>query len=196
MTNETKWSLDQANSKITFKVGHIIISNIRGSFKIFDASIYTKENEFSTAEINLWIDASSIISGDGNRDVQLRGQDFFDVQKHPQITFSSSTIGEPDEEGNRELWGELTIKGIKKVVKLNMKDHVFENNRSDGGMAKITISGKFNRSDWDLYGKSSFEFGGMMVSKDVKLLCDIQLINMGKNTSMGELNSQVNKNVF
>lgn len=185
MTNKVKWSIDNNASSINFKVGHIIISNIKGSFKTFDASIYTSERDFKTAEIELWIDTSSINTADENRDEQLKGHDFFDVATHPQITFSSSTIGESDEEGNHELWGVLTIKGISKPVKLNAK---FEGiPKIPGAVEQVgfTITGKFIRSDWDLYGKSSFEKGGMMVSKEVKLACNIQLIKAyPKNLSM------------
>ena len=118
LTTQTKWSLDQAHSEIAFKIRHLMITNIRGSFKTFDANIYTTDKDFTTAEIDLWIDASSINTGDAKRDEHLKGVDFFDTQNHKQITFTSSTIGKEDKDGNHELWGELTIKGITKNVKL------------------------------------------------------------------------------
>jgi len=87
-----------------------MISNVKGLFKIFDASIYTSGKDFLSAEIDLWIDASSINTGDAKRDEHLRSADFFDVQNHKQITFTSDTIGNPDPDGNHELWGELSMR--------------------------------------------------------------------------------------
>ena len=91
-----------------------MIAHVKGAFKTFDASIYTTANDFTTAEIDLWIDASSITTGDAKRDEHLKSADFFDVQNHKQITFTSSTIGKPDQDGIHEVWGELTMKGIAK----------------------------------------------------------------------------------
>ncbi len=118
---QTRWSIDQAHSEIAFKVKHLMIAHVKGTFKTFDASIYTNSNDFTTADVDLWIDASSIITGDAKRDEHLKSAEFFDVTKHKQITFISSTMGKPDADGNQELWGELTIIGITKNVKLNVQ---------------------------------------------------------------------------
>jgi len=92
MKNEIKWSIDQAHSEIAFKVRHLMIAHVKGSFKGFDASIYTTAKDFTTAIIDLWIDPSSITTGDVKRDEHLKGADFFDVKNHKEITFTSSTI--------------------------------------------------------------------------------------------------------
>lgn len=104
LVKETKWSIDQSHSEITFKVRHLMIAHAKGSFKVFDASIYTNAKDFTTAEIDLWIDTSSIITGDEKRDVHLKSADFFDAEKHKQITFTSSTIGKADKDGVHEIW--------------------------------------------------------------------------------------------
>ena len=113
---QTKWSVDQSHSEIAFKVKHLMISHVKGSFKVFDANIYTMGKDFTTAKIELWIDASSIITADEKRDEHLKGADFFDVQKYKQITFVSSVIAKEEIEGNHQLSGDLTIKGITKKV--------------------------------------------------------------------------------
>ena len=86
-TVKTKWSIDPAHSEISFKVRHLMIAHVKGAFKTFDASIYTTDKDFTTAEIDLWIDASSIETGDKKRDEHLKSVDFFDVKKHTQISF-------------------------------------------------------------------------------------------------------------
>ena len=113
MINQTKWSIDQSHSDVNFKVRHLMIANVKGFFKTFDASIYASGKDFTTAEIDFWIDPSSIDSGDDKRDEHLKGPDFFNCATHKQITFTSSTIGKPDIDGNHELWGDLTIQEVK-----------------------------------------------------------------------------------
>jgi polyisoprenoid-binding protein YceI len=114
--NQTKWSIDPVHSEISFKVRHLMISHVNGGFKSFDASIYTNNKDFTSTELDLWIEADSLSTGDSKRDEHLKGVDFLDVAQHKQISFSSSTIGTPDRDGNAELWGELTIIGIKKML--------------------------------------------------------------------------------
>ena len=180
MTNETKWSIDQAHSEISFKVKHLMISHVKGSFKIFDASIYTTAKDFATAEIDLWIDASSIITGDPKRDEHLKNSDFFDIGNHKEITFSSNTIGEPDAQGNHELWGDLTMKGITKNIKLNVEFGGMINDPWGKERAGFTVTGKINRNDWGLSWNSAIETGGLVVSEEVTISCEIELINAGQ----------------
>lgn len=104
VTTQTKWTIDQAHCEIGFRVRHLMIAYVKGTFKTFDASIYTTAKDFTTAEIDLWIDPSSIDTGDTKRDEHLKSADFLDVNNHKQITFTSSTIGKPDNDGNHELW--------------------------------------------------------------------------------------------
>ncbi len=195
MENETKWSIDKINSDITFKVGHLVITTLKGVFKNFDASIYTKSKDFQTAEIDFWIEAASVTTGDLNRDVHLRSVDFFDVQNYMQIKFKSTTMGPPDKEGNHELWGELIIKGNTKLIKLNVKFSGISNDLNGNENVSCKITGKLNRADWGLYGNSSFESGGMMVSKEVKILCALQLINLGSEGLHLSLDPMGNKSL-
>jgi len=176
VTTKTKWSIDQAHSEIDFKLRHLMISNVKGSFKTFDANIYTTLKDFSTAEIDLWIDASSISTGDVNRDEHLKSADFFDVQKHKQITFTSLTIGNPDASGNHELWGELTMVGITKNLKLNAQFGGIINDPWKNEKAGFTITGIIKRSDWGLVWNKALETGGLMVSDEVAISCEIELI--------------------
>lgn len=179
MENKTKWSIDQSHSEIEFKVKHLMIAHIKGSFKKFDASIYTNGKDFSTAEIDLWIDASSINTGDKKRDEHLKSADFFDVKNHKQITFTSSTIGKSDSDNNHELWGELTIKGITKNVKLNVQFGGIVNDPWGNERAGFTVNGKINRSDWELVWNTSLESGSKMVSDEVTISCEVELMNVG-----------------
>ena len=121
ISTKTKWAIDQSHSEISFKVRHLMIAHVRGTFKTFDASIYTYAKGFRTAEVDLWIDASSINTGDEKIEKHLKSNDFLDVKNHKQITFTSSTIGPANADGNHELWGKLTMVGTTQNVKLNVQ---------------------------------------------------------------------------
>src|ERR1700744_5537557 len=121
MAKDTKWSIDLAHTEVSFKLRHLMIAHVKGSFKTFDASIYTSDKDFTTAEIDLWIDPSSIYTGDEKRDEHLRSADFLDVKNHKQITFVSSSLTKVGTGDNYELWGELTMIGISKNIKLDVQ---------------------------------------------------------------------------
>jgi len=177
---QTKWSLDQAHSEIGFRIKHLMIAHVKGTFKTFEASIYTTSNDFTTAEVNVWIDPASIDTRDAKRDEHLKSADFFDVNNHKQITFTSSTIGKPDTDGNHELWGELTMMGVTKNVKLNAQFGGIIKDPWGIEKAGFDISGKIRRSDWGLTWNAPIEAGGLLVSDELSISCEVELINNGQ----------------
>jgi polyisoprenoid-binding protein YceI len=194
MTKDVKWSIDQAHSEITFKVKHLMIAHSNGTFKTFDANIYTANKDFETAEIDLWIDPTSIITGDAKRDTHLKGSDFFDVENHKQITFKSSTIGK-NAKGDHELWGELTIKGITKPVKLEVQFGGIVKDPYGHEKAGFTITGVIKRSDWGLVWNAPTEAGGLMVSDEVAISCDVELVNVNQKELAMELEPSASKKI-
>ena len=180
MNNQLKWSIDQVHTNVGFKVKHLMISHVKGSFSTFDGSIYTNGRDFTTAEIDFWIDPASIETGDSARDIHLKSTDFFDVVKHKQITFTSSTIGKSnDRSGYHELWGELTMLGISKNVKLEVEFGGIINDPWGNEKAGFTINGKINRSHWGLVWNTAIEAGGVVVSDEIIILCEVELTNIG-----------------
>jgi polyisoprenoid-binding protein YceI len=180
VTTQTKWSIDQAHCEIGFKVRHLMIAHVKGTFKTFDANIYTTSDDFTTSDIDLWIDPTSITTGDTKRDEHLKSPEFFDVLNHRQITFISSTIGLADKDGNHELWGELTILGITKNIMLSVQFGGTVRDPWQNEKAGFTISGVIKRSDFGLLWNATLETGGVMVSDDVNIFCEIELINKGQ----------------
>lgn len=187
METKTKWSIDKMHSEIEFKVRHLMISHTKGNFKNFDASIYTTNKDFTTAEIDVWIDPNSIHTGDEKRDEHLKSADFFDVQKHKQITFTSSTIGKADREGNHELWGELTMLGVTKNIKLHVTFGGIVKDPWGNEKAGFTVTGKLNRSDWGLTWNTAIETGGFVVGDEIAISCEIELMNLGEKDTTMEL---------
>ncbi|MBC7863697.1 MAG: YceI family protein [Bacteroidia bacterium] len=193
MGNQTKWSIDQAHSEIAFKVRHLMIAHVKGTFKTFDANIYTTSKDFTTAEIDLWIDAASITTGDAKRDEHLQGADFFDVQNHKQITFTASSISKENEDSNHDLWGDLTIKGITKKVKFTVQFGGILNDPWGNEKAGFSVSGKINRKDWGLAWNTAMEKGGLLVGEDVTISCEVELVNAGMKDLVMELEPATGK---
>lgn len=171
-----KWSLDLAHSGIDFKVRHLMIAGVKGSFKIFDASIYTSGKDFSTAEVDLWIDVSSISTGSDKRDEHLKSADFLDAQNYPQITFVSNTIKKNGIDHNHEMWGNLTIKGITKNIQLNLQFGGIQNDPWGIHKAGFTVTGKINRNDWHITWNKAIDNGGLLVGEEIFISCEVELI--------------------
>jgi len=194
--SKTRWFIDHDHSEISFKVKHFMVTEVKGSFKTFDATIYTTLNDFETAEIELWIDPCSIDTGDEKRDAHLKSVDFFDARNNRQITFTSSKIGDSDPEGNHELSGNLTMRGVTKDVKLivqfggDIKDPW--GNKKPG----FSVNGKIKRGDWGLVWNAPKETGGFMISDEVTILCELKLINKSQIDLKKELETMADKKNF
>ena len=173
---KTKWGIDPAHSEIGFKVKHLMVTNVRGTFKEFDASIYTTGEDFMTSEIDFWLNAASITTGDEKRDTHLKSADFFDVENFKEINFTGDSYDNVDKDGSYELYGNLTIKGIKKQVKLDVEFGGVVKDPWGNHKAAFTINGKINRKDWGLNWNVALEAGGVLVSEDIYISCEVQLV--------------------
>jgi polyisoprenoid-binding protein YceI len=176
MSTKTKWIIDPAHSEIAFKVKHLMIVNVKGIFQEYNASIYTTGEDFLTAEVDFWMNPNSLKTNDEKRDAHLRSADFFDVEHHKEITFSANTIEKSESnDDSYELWGELTIKGITKKIKLDVEFGGIIKDPWGAEKAGITINGKINRKDWELNWNTALEGGGVLVSETVNISCEIEL---------------------
>ena len=173
---KTKWGIDPVHSEISFKIKHLMITNVRGVFKEFEASIYTTGEDFMSVEIDFWLNPSSIDTGDAKRDEHLKSPDFFDVENHKQITFTGNTYEQVDKDGSFELYGELTIKGISKQIKLDVEFGGIMKDPWGNEKAGFAINGKINRKHWGLTWNSAVEAGGVLVSDEVRINCEVQLV--------------------
>lgn len=172
---KVKWKIDTSHSEIAFKVKHLMITNVKGVFKKFDASIYTTGEDFMTSEVDFFMDPGSVDTGDAKRDEHLRSAEFFDVEKYKQIQFVGNTY-EKVAKTEYILYGDLIIKGIKKQVKLNVAFAGVMKDPWGNEKAGFTIDGKINRKDWGLTWNATLEKGGVLVSDEVWISCEVQLI--------------------
>jgi polyisoprenoid-binding protein YceI len=174
--NKIKWVIDPAHSEISFKVKHLMITNVKGVFKEYNASIYTTGEDFMTSEIDFWLNPASVDTGDPQRDGHLKSPDFFDIEKFKQISFLGNTYEKVDNDGSYTLYGDLTIKGIKKQIKLDVEFGGVMKDPWGNEKAGFTINGKINRKDWGLNWNAALEAGGVLVSEEVRISCEVQLV--------------------
>ncbi len=170
------WAIDPTHSEVHFKIKHLMITNVTGSFNIFQAAVITEGEDFSTAKISFTADVNSISTGNEQRDGHLKSPDFFDGEKYPQIKFTATKSENVDNDGSYELYGDLTIKDVTKNVKLSVEFGGVVKDAYGNTKAGFTINGKINRKDFGLTWSAVTEAGGVVVSDEVKIIAEIQLI--------------------
>ncbi|MEY2917103.1 MAG: hypothetical protein RIS73_817 [Bacteroidota bacterium] len=171
-----KWVVDPTHSEIQFKVKHLMITNVTGSFNIFAVNAETDDEDFTKATISFTADTSSISTGNEQRDAHLKSADFFDAAKYPHIKFVATKYENIDNDGSYELYGDLTVKEVTKQVKLAVEFGGVAKDPWGNTKAGFTISGKINRKDFGLTWNAATEAGGVLVSEEVRINCEIQLI--------------------
>lgn len=176
----TKWLLDPAHSELTFKIKHLMISNVSGAFKDFSAKVETDGSDFSKAKINLTAEMNSISTNNEQRDAHLRSSDFFEVEKFPQLKFTSTRIEQTADE-SFNLYGNLTIKGVSNPVKLAMEFNGIMKDPQGQEKAGFLVSGKIKRSDWGININVALEAGGLMLGEDVRIESEVQFIRQEVN---------------
>lgn len=171
----TKWAIDPTHSEIGFKVKHMMFTNVSGKFDAFEASAETEGDIFEAAKISFAAQADSVNTGNTDRDNHLKSGDFFDAAQYPKLEFASTSFKKIDDE-NYELLGDLSLHGITKTVKLEVEYGGIGKDPWGNTKAGFTISGKFNRKDFGLTWNAALEAGGVLVSDEVRIHGDIQLV--------------------
>ncbi len=170
----TNWVFDPAHSDLQFKVKHLLISTVTGNFKEFNGSVTAGDN-FDNAQINFETSIDSLTTHNEQRDAHLKSPDFFEMDKYPKLSFASTQFIRKGED-TYELEGDLTIKGITKPVKLTVDYNGTAQDPYGNTKAGFELNGKINRKDFGLSWNALTEAGGMVVSDEVKLLGNIQLL--------------------
>lgn len=166
-------NIDASHSEVGFKVKHLMISAVKGSFTTV---MGTAEGELDNLNISVTIDPTSINTNDDNRDGHLKGADFFDVENFPSIDFVASNVNV----NNGAITGEMTIKGVTKEVTLAL-DYNGKGVDPWGNVKHgFEISGKINRTDFGLTWNAALEAGGVLVSEEVALTIDIQAVEVAE----------------
>lgn len=171
----TQWALDPTHSDLGFKIKHLMITNVSGTFKNFQVEMETEDEDLKTAKIRATADMTSINTNNEQRDTHLRTADFFETDKYPQLAFRSTALNRIDDE-NFQLFGELTLKGITKPVKLNVEYSGTAKDPWGGERAGFVVTGKISRSEFGVTFNTVLETGGVALSDEVKIHSEIQLV--------------------
>ena len=152
-----------------------MISSVSGSLKSFQAEVETHGEDFTTAQISLSADMASISTNNDQRDAHLRNSDFFEVEKYPELKFTSTKLEKKDND-TFALSGDLTLKGVTRPVKLNVEFNGVTKDPWGGERAGFVVTGKINRSDWGVNFNGVLETGGVMLSEEVRIFSEVQLV--------------------
>jgi len=170
------WNIDPAHSAAEFKVRHMMISNVKGKFSGLSGVLKLDETDYAHSTVEVSIPAASVRTVDDKLDAHLKGNDFFDVEKFPTLTFRSTSIRYA---GGHDyaVVGDLTVRGVTKSVTLTVND-VSEPSKDPWGNVRIGLacSTKINRKDFGFIWNAPLEFGGVLVGDEVAITLDVQFI--------------------
>jgi polyisoprenoid-binding protein YceI len=169
---ESTWNSDKAHGSLKFSVTHMMVSDVDGSFKIFDASIKSKKEDFSDAVVELKADVSSINTDNEQRDGHLKSADFFDAAKFPTLNFKSVTFTKVSDK-NYKIVGNLTMHGVTRSVTLQaVLKGMAENTYMKKMVAGFKVTGTIKRSDFGIGGSTPTG----VASDEIELVSNIEFI--------------------
>jgi polyisoprenoid-binding protein YceI len=168
-----KWALDKGHSNVKFTVTHMVVSEVDGTFKLFDGSMEHSKPDYSDAKIAFTVDVSSVNTDNTNRDNHLKSDDFFNATQFPQMKFESTSFT-PLGNNKYKLDGNLTIRDVTKPVSFDV-NYGGSINTQRGSKAGFKAVGKINRFDYNLKWDRATETGGLVVGKEVVITVNAQL---------------------
>ena len=174
------WEIDSAHTSAQFAIRHLMVSTVRGDFRKVSGKVNLDEQDVTNSTVEATIDVASINTGIAKRDDHLRSPDFFDVAKHPAMTFKSKKIQKGASDGNYKITGDLTLHGVTKEVVLDFEGNLKpvkspQGKTLIGGMATT----KINRKDFGLTWNAALETGGVAVGEEVTITIDIEMTQAG-----------------
>jgi polyisoprenoid-binding protein YceI len=171
----TKWIFDPTHSELTFKIKHLMITNVSGSFQDFTADLETNGDDLTNATIRASAKVSSVSTNNTQRDQHLLNSDFFEADAFPTIDFISRKI-EKTGDDTYKVTGDLTMKGVTNTVELNVEYGGLVNDPWGNKRAGFVIDGKINRSKWGMNFNGVLETGGLMLGDEVRIHSEVELI--------------------
>jgi polyisoprenoid-binding protein YceI len=172
----TSWALDPAHTSVTFRVKHMMVTNVRGEFQSVSGTAVWNPAHPEKSSVDVTIDVASVNTRDEKRDAHLRSADFFDVEKFPTMTFRSKGITRK-KDGQLELVGELTIRGTTRIVVLDVEGPTPPHADPWGG-TRIGASARtsIKRSEFGMMYNSVLEAGGVLIGDEVTIEIDAEFI--------------------
>ena len=169
----TKWAIDPTHSEVQFKIKHLVISTVTGSFKSFQGTMQSEGDTFENAQVEFELAVDSIDTNQEMRDGHLKGEEFFDAAKYPAIKFESTSFTKKSDD-TYTLAGNLTMKDVTKPVTLEAEYGGTAVDFYGNTKAGFEVTGKINRKEFGLSWGGITEAGAIVLGDDVKLIANVQ----------------------
>lgn len=170
------WNIDADHSNVGFKVRHLMVSNVKGSFGKVQGVVVVDDKDITKSRVTATIDTTSIDTGVAKRDAHLRSADFLEVEKYPTMTFVSTKVAR-DGADKLKVTGDLTLHGVTRSVVLDVEGPSGEIKDPMGNIRRgASASTKINRKDFGLTWNKAIESGGVAVGDEVAISIEVELI--------------------
>lgn len=177
MGNSKTWVVDPIHSDVQFKIKHLVISTVTGTFRKFEGTIVQNGNDFTNAKVSFKIDVKSIDTNQTQRDGHLQSGDFFAAEVYPEITFESTAFAKSGE-SDYKVMGKLTMKGVTKPVELQVEYGGSEDNGHGILKHGFEVTGTINRMEFGMTWNKLTDTGGLGLGENVKLIANIQVAEL------------------
>ena len=167
------WIIEPTHSTIEAVARHLRVTKVRGRFESFEGKVVVPEDALQ-ASIDVTIDATSIDTNNEDRDAHLRSPDFLDAEQHPTLEFHATGVEEKG--GGYEVTGDLTMAGVTKPVTLDLAYGGLTEDPWGNTRALFAAETTINREDWGLTWNQALEAGGVLVSKEIDIEIQVQLV--------------------
>lgn len=171
---QTTWVVDKMHSEVQFKVKHLVISTVTGSFTSFEGKTVTEGDQFEGAQVEFTIDVNSVFTGQTDRDEHLKASDFFEAETYPKITFVSTSFTKAKGDVYK-LTGNLTMKGATKEVEFEAEYGGTEKDQYGNTKVGFEVTGTVNRKEFGMAFNSLTETGGLALGENIKVIANVQL---------------------
>jgi len=169
---QTKWVVDKNHTDIRFTAVHYLITEVDGEFKEFEGTVVSPSDDFDGAEVSFTAQVASIDTDNERRDNHLKSDDFFNAEAYPEVKFK----GKIEKEGDKYyLVGDFTMRDVTKPVKFDVTYNGSVSLGERGKKAGFKVQGKVNRFDYGLKYNRMLEAGGLAVSDEIGITCNVEL---------------------
>ena len=177
------WAIDPTHTTVEFIGRHLVFTKVRGRFTGVSGAV-TVADDPNASSVEITLDATSITTGTPDRDAHLKGEDFFDVDKYPVISFKSTSVEWKGHEGT--VTGDLTVRGVSKPITLDVELTGVVTDPWGGDRAVFSASGEVDREDWGLVWNMALESGGVLVSKKIRFEIETEIVLQKDDPSNAE----------
>jgi len=167
------WSIDPAHSDVSFSVRHMMVSKVKGRFGTFSGTIVTAEDP-AQSSVTAEIDLNSIDTNNAQRDEHIRSRDFFEVEKYPTMTFTSTSVR--SDGGDFLLTGDLNLKGVTKPVTLKLELNGIGPDPFGGTRAGFSASTEISRKEFGVDIDMPMDGGGVVIGDRINIALEIEAV--------------------